>query len=147
MSCDGNQDIFCEREGSLPCSCFWLQKERAIRNVDEQMCFGSFIITSFLDLLMLSRRGHIPYFRFLSNNLCEIAQADDRVSIHQSTNISWYYTEHVTIHNGISSALRELKSCKGPCSGWRNYMRCVLSPKLRLWSPSFQTVLHGNPRS
>ena len=94
--CDGNQDVFCEREGSLPCSYFWLQEERAIRNVDEQMCFGSFIITSFLDLLMLSKRGHIPYFRFLSNHLCEIAQADNRVSMHQSTNIS--RTPHWACH-------------------------------------------------
>lgn len=58
MSHDRNQDGFCEREGILPCSYFWLQEERAIRNVDEQMC--SFIITSFLDLLMLSRHGRIP---------------------------------------------------------------------------------------
>lgn len=112
----GNKDIVWKGESSLPCSYFWLQEDRVTRNVDEQMCFGSFIIALFLDSMMLSRQ-HLSCFRFLSNYLCEIAQADDHVSINQSTNI-WYHTEQVTVHSGLFSACRELKSSKGPYKEW-----------------------------
>lgn len=116
VSCHGNKDIVCKGERSLPCSYFWLQEDRVTRNVDEQMCFDSFIISLFLDSLMLSRHGHISYFRSLSNYLCEIAQADDHVSINQSTNM-WYHTEQVTVHNGTFSACKESKSSKWALGG------------------------------